>query len=85
MKYSIVFTKRATKDIDGLPKNIKPRVLKKIKQLEDNPTPPGCRKIVGTENTWRVRIGDYRVIYNILDEVLVVEVIGVKHRKDAYN
>jgi len=85
MKYIIEFKQSAKKDIIKLPKNIQPRVLKKIKQLEDNPTPSGCKKIIGTDNTWRVRVGTYRIIYDIFDEILVIKIIGVKHRKDAYD
>lgn len=44
----------------------------------------GCRKLVGTSNLWRICVGDYRVVYSIEDDVLVIEVIAVRHRRDAY-
>lgn len=85
MKYEIRIKKSAQKEIKALPKNVIKRVLNKIKQLAEEPRPSGCRKIVGTENTWRIRVGNYRIIYNVFDEILLIEVIAVKHRKDAYN
>ena len=85
MKYTVEISKKAYKDIRSLPKNMVQRVITKIRSLEDNPTPQGCKKIVGTENTWRVRVGNYRIIYDIYEEVLFVEVVKIAHRKDAYN
>lgn len=85
MNYKVIIKKSAKKEIATLPKNVIKRVLMKIKQLADEPRPSGCRKIVGTENTWRIRVGNYRIIYNVFDDVLIIEVIAVKHRKDAYN
>lgn len=85
MSYKVTIKKSAQKEIKALPKNVIKRVLVKIKQLADEPRPSGCRKIVGTEDTWRIRVGNYRIIYNVFDDVLLIEVIAVKHRKDAYN
>ena len=85
MKYRVEIKRSAQKEIRLLPKNVLHRVLAKIKTLADNPKPSGCKKIVGSENTWRIRVGNYRIVYNIFDEVLVVEVITVRHRKDAYD
>lgn len=85
MKYKVIIKKSAKKEIAALPKNVIKRVLIKIKKLADEPRPSGCRKIVGTEDTWRIRVGNYRIIYNVFDDVLIIEVIAVKHRKDAYN
>lgn len=85
MSYKVTIKKSAQKEIKALPKNVIKRVLNKIKQLAEEPRPSGCRKIVGTENTWRIRVGNYRIIYNVFDEILLIEVIAVKHRKDAYN
>lgn len=85
MNYKIIIKKSAQKEIKALPKNVIKRVLVKIKQLEHDPRPSGSKKIVGTEDTWRIRVGDYRIIYNVLDNVLIIEVIAVRHRKDAYS
>jgi mRNA interferase RelE/StbE len=53
-------------------------------ELEDNPRPPGCKKLVGEENAWRIRVGNYRVLYEIKDRVLIVHVVEIGHRKDVY-
>ncbi|MFH0351856.1 MAG: type II toxin-antitoxin system RelE/ParE family toxin [Chromatiales bacterium] len=55
-----------------------------IQALARNPRPPGCRKLTGTENDWRIRVGDYRVIYAIADVIRVVRVHRVRHRREAY-
>lgn len=59
-------------------------MIPRIQRLADNPRPPGCRKIVGSENDWRIRVGDYRIVYEIDDSGHKVIVFHVKHRKDVY-
>ena len=83
-KYSVQIKKSAQKEIRELPKPMIKRVLTKIYALADDPRPSGSRKLIGYENYWRIRVGNYRVIYTIDDGVLLVEVIAVRHRKDAY-
>lgn len=84
MKYKVIIKRTAQKEIKSLPKSVIKRVVIKIQDLANNPRPSGSKKIVGTNDTWRVRVGNYRIIYDVFDEVLVVEVIAVSHRKDAY-
>ena len=60
------------------------RILVALKELVSNPRPPGCKKLVGGERDWRVRVGDYRVLYEIDDAEKAVRVLSVKHRRDAY-
>jgi mRNA interferase RelE/StbE len=55
-----------------------------MRDLAENPRPPGCRKLVGGEGDWRLRVGDYRVLYEINDTRKVVRVLHVKHRREAY-
>lgn len=55
-----------------------------ITQLENNPRPPGCRKLVGFQNEWRLRVGDYRVLYVIEDALMLVVVARIAHRREAY-
>jgi mRNA interferase RelE/StbE len=81
--YEIVITESAKKDIKKLTNNIIQRILEKIEELSKNPRPAGCKKLVGS-SLYRIRIGDYRVIYNIDDKVLVVDVRKVGHRKNIY-
>jgi mRNA interferase RelE/StbE len=55
-----------------------------MRALANEPRPTGCRKLVGSENDWRVRVGNYRVIYEISDEVRIVRIQRIRHRKDSY-
>ena len=74
MKYTIVYDKSASKEISKLPKKDVETIINKIDSLEDNPRPHGCKKLKGLfEDLWRVRIGNYRVIYAIEDEIRIVE------------
>ena len=84
MSYSIKFKKSALKDLRGIPKAQALNIVRHIQGLEIEPRPAGCLKLIGYDHYWRIRIGEYRVIYSIEDEVLVIEIIGVPHRKDAY-
>jgi mRNA interferase RelE/StbE len=52
--------------------------------LGNNPRPPGCRKLVGSKNDWRIRVGDYRVIYEIADAIRIVRVNRVRHHREVY-
>ncbi len=84
MTYAIIVTKSIQKDLDNLPNEIKDRVYAKISQLSDNPRPDGVTKLKGYENEYRVRIGDYRVRYEILDVNKTVLLLQCKHRRDVY-
>lgn len=61
-----------------------PRIASAIDTLADDPTPYGCKKLVGSEHTYRIRVGDYRIVYEIQSAKLVVSVIRVRHRRDVY-
>ena len=61
-----------------------PQVVKKLELLAENPTPRGCKKLVATERTYRVRIGNYRIIYQVDYQEKVVMIYYIRHRKDAY-
>ena len=85
MSYKIVVKKSAAKEIEALPTKILPQVTKAIYNLADTPRPQGCKKLKGSkENLWRIRIGDYRVVYIIDDSIRIVDVQKVGHRKDVY-
>ena len=85
MKYKVVYDKAASKEISKLPKKDVMAIIDKIDTLEDNPRPNGCKKLKGIfEDLWRIRIGNYRVIYSIEDEIRIVEVRRISHRKDIY-
>ena len=82
--YSITFACSACKELDDLDVTVINRVFPKIEALANNPRPPGCRKLRGEKNLWRIRIGDYRIIYSIDDTNQLVDIIVVRHRSKAY-
>jgi mRNA interferase RelE/StbE len=80
-----VFLERATeKDLARLSSEVHDRVISAIRGLASDPRPPGCRKLSGGKNDWRIRVGDYRVIYEIADEIRIVRVNRVRHRREVY-
>ena len=83
-KYSITLSKRAQKQLDKLSDNTAKPVFQAIQELADDPRPHGYKKLTN-RNGYRIRIGDYRVIYEIFDKILLVDVIDLGHRKDIYN
>ncbi|MEM9886509.1 MAG: type II toxin-antitoxin system RelE/ParE family toxin [Bacteroidota bacterium] len=85
MTYEVIIKKKALKEIERLPKVYVSKVRDSIDQLEENPYPSGCRKLVGSENSYRIRVGDYRIIYDVFDAELVVKVVRVRHRKNVYD
>jgi mRNA interferase RelE/StbE len=82
-EYSVLILPSAQKQMNKLPNAIATRIEDKLMELEEDPRPPGCKKLKGRE-AWRIRIGDYRVIYEINDGRLIVTVITVGHRRDVY-
>ena len=84
MTYAIIVTKSIQKDLDSLPNDIKARVCSKLSQLSDNPRPDGVTKLKGYENEYRIRIGDYRVRYEILNKDKTVLLLQCKHRREVY-
>ena len=83
MAYSINLTHDARKDFDGLPSVVMPRVAASLRELQENPRPAGCKKLVNL-GAWRVRAGDYRIIYVIDDAAHVVRVVRIRPRGSAY-
>jgi mRNA interferase RelE/StbE len=83
MPYQIILTNAANKQLRKLPNQIAQRIQAQLLELENNPRPDGCKKLVNVE-AWRIRIGDYRVIYEIHDKILIVSVIEIGHRRDIY-
>jgi mRNA interferase RelE/StbE len=84
MTYEIIITKFIQKQLDNLPNNIQERVYDKISQLAEEPRPDGVVKLKGYDNQYRIRIGDYRLVYEIQDEQLIVLLVQCKHRRDVY-
>jgi mRNA interferase RelE/StbE len=82
--HTVAISNSAQKEIKNLEQGVVARVIRSVRSLADEPRPSGCRKLVGSQNRWRVRVGDYRVIYTVDDARRVVEIIAVRHRSKAY-
>jgi mRNA interferase RelE/StbE len=81
--YSIEVKRSAAKEIEDLPRDARRRVVERIGGLANDPRPPGCEKLAGGDR-YRIRQGDYRIVYSVEDDRLVVWVVKVGHRRDVY-
>lgn len=84
MSYEVKFSRGAKKQFSKLPIDVQQRIQTKINELAIEPRPNGVKKLQGDDNSYRVRVGDYRVVYELDDDVLIVTVIKVGHRSDIY-
>lgn len=82
--YTVLISPAASRALGKLPAGIRAHIDRAILALADNPRPPGSSKLKGTTNGWRVRVGDYRILYTIEDDRLTVLVVDVGNRKDVY-
>ncbi len=83
MRYRVILPKTVQKELDRLPENMVRRILARLAELESNPRPTNVKKLKG-RNAWRIRAGDYRVIYEIHDRQLQILVITIGHRREIY-
>jgi len=81
--YRVIVERRASKEIEALPNDVIQRVIDAIETFKSFPRPSGVKKLIGGGG-WRVRVGDYRVLYTIDDSQKLVTVYRVKHRREAY-
>jgi mRNA interferase RelE/StbE len=84
-KYSIELKVSARKELERLPAKLIQRIFPKLEGLASEPRPAGCKKLKGGQREWRIRIGDYRVVYAIDDEKLLVSVMRIRHRSEVYD
>ena len=84
MAHRIEVTPRARKDLRALPKREGQRIAEQIDTLKNDPRPTGCKKLKGREDFYRIRVGDYRVVYQIEDEILLILIVRVGDRKEIY-
>lgn len=88
--YSVEFTSRAEKDLGKLSRQVAAKILSKITDLANDPRPDGSKKLTNLyvpnapDTLYRIRIGDYRVIYSIEDDIVTVTIVKVAHRKQVY-
>lgn len=83
--YKIEWKRSAIKELKGLPREVVPRIVKEIGELSINPYPHGVKKLSGSEHTYRIRQGSYRVVYTVTKATSVIEIIRLGHRKDIYD
>ncbi len=84
MKYIIEVTKATKRDLNKIPEDFLKRIDKKILSLANDPYPHDAKKIKGMDDLYRVRVGDYRILYLIENEKLVILIVRIRHRKDVY-
>lgn len=82
--YNVKFLKSAEKDLRKVDISKVGVLISNIESLADDPRPTGCRKLVGSQSSYRIRVGDYRVVYSIEDVIRIVEIQRIRHRKDVY-
>lgn len=85
MTYTVEFTTAAARQARKLPRPARDRVLDAVATLAEDPRPAGSKKLTGERTAWRIRVGDYRVIYDVLDDELVVTVVRAAHRREVYD
>ncbi len=84
VKYSLQIKQSAQKELDALDYALFARIDRKILMLAENPRPLGCKKLRGYKDQWRIRIGDWRVLYIINDAAKLISITRVAHRREAY-
>ncbi len=83
--YKVVITSRAERELRRFDRTIKNRILKSALALGDDPRPAGCLKVKSEESLWRVRVGDYRIGYEVNDTTREVTIIRIGHRSEFYD
>ena len=84
MAFHIEWKKSTRKDLRKLPAGSADRIVEAVENLAENPFPHGVEKLSGSEHAYRIRLGDYRIVYEVVTESKLVEIQRVRHRKDVY-
>ncbi len=82
--HEVYLVRAAERDLKRLSTKDFQQLIAAIKALAQNPRPPGCRKITGSRNNWRIKVGNRRIIYEIDDTAMAVRVMRIRHRREAY-
>jgi mRNA interferase RelE/StbE len=82
--YRIEWKPSAVQELKNLPRQIVGRIVNAVEQISTEPYPTGVRKLVGSEHSYRIRVGDYRIIYSVMASALIIEIIRVGHRRNVY-
>ncbi len=84
MRYVIQYKSQVAKELRRANPVVRQAIVKRIMSLADNPRPDGCTKLQGADNIYRVRQGDYRIMYSVYDDMLIVDIVKIGHRRDIY-
>jgi mRNA interferase RelE/StbE len=84
MAYAIEFVPSARRELHKLPREVQLKLNPRIASLSFDPRPPGSKKLKGGDELWRIRVSDYRIVYEVQDKILVVLVVRVAHRREVY-
>ena len=84
MAYRIELKHAAERDLKNIPKNDQKRIARKIDTLGNDPRPPGAMKLRRTDDLWRIKVGDYRILYQFQNEVSLVIAARIRHRREVY-
>ena len=82
--YRVALTASAEKELHGVPPKVVARIMPRLERLRAAPRPPGCKKLKGGDNEWRIRLGDYRIVYEIDDTAKTIDVTRIAHRREVY-
>jgi mRNA interferase RelE/StbE len=83
-RYTLEFRPAAVRQLRKLPKDAQRRLRAATESLRQQPRPPGAGKLAGTDDLWRIRVGDFRIVYTIADEAVVITVVRVANRREVY-
>jgi mRNA interferase RelE/StbE len=83
-RYTVELKQSARKELERLPNAVITRIISKLESLEENPRPAGCKKLKGGDDEYRVRVGEYRIVYVIDDRKVIVTITRIRHRRDVY-
>ena len=83
MTYTVELSNRAKRDLATLPATVQTRIVKALRKLEPNPRPSGVEKLTG-QDAYRLRVGDYRILYEVQEKILLVLVVKIGHRREVY-
>ena len=83
--YTVQVKPSAQRELEALPDDVLPRVLRKMEILRDSPRPAGCKKLKGYKDHWRVRVGAWRVVYIIDDTAKLISITRIAHRREVYD
>ncbi|MEM8638057.1 MAG: type II toxin-antitoxin system RelE/ParE family toxin [Cyanobacteria bacterium P01_G01_bin.54] len=83
-EYQVTIARSAQKSLTKLPQSVCDRILEQIDYLQTEPRPSGVRKLKGQTKSWRLRVGDYRIVYDVDDQARQIDIVRIRHRQDVY-